>query len=531
MLFHRAARLALDMPGKPLYGAGCRTGVPIAPMHVLRAIGALAVALLVAPCASLGAVQGADEGDRPLVARCARAYAALDAAVDAAGVRDAQASRIPGAPSLRVTRFLASFAHEVGDAAAFAQWRALLEDEDRTARLFEIANLPEGPTRTVRAALDAESLGALAPQAFLEGCGRALADAAAATTQARADLVLRARVPDDYDGTARAFGLYPLTRIGFAAGVRIYEQSVRDAFVALPDAPPPSAIVYAPAVAPALSSVELGALLARSRTNPLAIPQATEVALDRLFEAHAPTFVVGTRGDFDRIGRPVHGPDGLVTTTPAPVVFARAAHTRFAGRTLLQLVYTVWFPERPPAYPGDILAGRLDGVLWRVTLDDDGAPLVFDTIHPCGCYHLFVPTARVVAKPREPSLDEQALVPATLPAVATGAEVSVHVESGTHQVRAVRIGASEVDASIRYRIARDDALRSLALPQGGARSLYGPDGLVPGTGRGEALLYWPLGIRDAGAMRQWGRHATAFVGRRHFDEAWLLDRYFALAAR
>jgi hypothetical protein len=45
------------------------------------------------------------------------------------------------------------------------------------------------------------------------------------------------------------------------------------------------------------------------------------------------------------------------------------------------------------------------------------------------------------------------------------------------------------------------------------------------------VLFWPLGIRAAGAMRQWGRHATAFVGRRHFDEALLLDRYFALAPR
>jgi hypothetical protein len=213
------------------------------------------------------------------------------------------------------------------------------------------------------------------------------------------------------------------------------------------------------------------------------------------------------------------------------VVFARAAHTRFAGRVLLQLVYTIWFPERPPASPGDILAGRLDGVMWRVTLDDDGAPLVFDSIHPCGCYHLFVPTARVVAKPPQPTLDEQALVPATLPALAAGAAVTVFVASGTHYVRAVRVGEPPVAAPIRYRFAREDALRTLAHPDGGTRSLYGPDGIVAGTARAEAALFWPLGIRDAGAMRQWGRHATAFVGRRHFDEAFLLDRYFAPAPR
>jgi hypothetical protein len=28
--------------------------------------------------------------------------------------------------------------------------------------------------------------------------------------------------------------------------------------------------------------------------------------------------------------------------------------------------------------------------------------------------------------------------------------------------------------------------------------------------------------------RQWGRHATAFVGRRHFDEARPMQHYFRL---
>jgi len=27
-------------------------------------------------------------------------------------------------------------------------------------------------------------------------------------------------------------------------------------------------------------------------------------------------------------------------------------------------------------------------------------------------------------------------------------------------------------------------------------------------------------------MRQWGRHATAFVGKRHFDDADLFERRF-----
>ena len=35
-----------------------------------------------------------------------------------------------------------------------------------------------------------------------------------------------------------------------------------------------------------------------------------------------------------------------------------------------------------------------------------------------------------------------------------------------------------------------------------------------------------MGILSAGAMRQWGRHATAFIGRRHFDDADLFEKRF-----
>jgi hypothetical protein len=71
-------------------------------------------------------------------------------------------------------------------------------------------------------------------------------------------------------------------------------------------------------------------------------------------------------------------------------------------------------------------------------------------------------------------------------------------------------------------------LRALPLPEGGTRSLYGADGLVAGTQRSERFLFWPMGIASAGAMRQWGHHATAFVGRRHFDDADLIARRFVI---
>jgi hypothetical protein len=263
------------------------------------------------------------------------------------------------------------------------------------------------------------------------------------------------------------------------------------------------------------------ALVERGRADPLGMPALDDADVERPLATFAPVIAVE-----ERLGRPVHADGGTPGFANVPIVFGRVAHSRFAGATHLQLVYTAWFAARTPAHPGDPLAGPLDGVMWRVTVDRDGAPLVYDSIHACGCYTLFVTTPRAVAKPREDTLDEQALVPAALPAHAAGARIVVELEGGTHYVRSVRLLDAPPRDAIAYRIGHEDALRSLALPAGGTRSLYGADGIIAGTQRPERALFWPLGIRDAGAMRQWGRHATAFVGRRHFDEAFLLDRYF-----
>ena len=485
---------------------------------------ALPVAAFVAlaGCATPPAAPPADDS---LASRCARAYAALDAEVDAAGVRDAAAARIAGFPALRATRFLASFATPALDGAAFDAWLAQLAAEDRRARLHEIANLPPEPTRRARAALAAEGFGALAPQAFLDGCSSTLAQRDAADPQLRAALVAGARVPDDYDDVARALGAYPLARVVAAAAIRNYERGVVEAFAAQRDARPRTA--YVPPPAP-LAPAQVRAIVERGRADPLGIPALDAADAERLLATFAPVLAVEERGGDDRIGRPVHAQGG-VGFAPVPVVFGRVTHTRFAGATHVQLVYTAWFAARSSAHPGDPLAGALDGVMWRVTLDRDGAPLVYDSIHACGCYALFVATPRVVARPRQDTLDEQALVPASLPAHDAGARVAIELDGGTHYLRGVRLLDAPPAGAIRYAIADDDALRSLALPAGGTRSLYGPDGIVAGTERGERALFWPLGIRDAGAMRQWGRHATAFVGRRHFDDAFLLDRYFVPA--
>jgi len=101
----------------------------------------------------------------------------------------------------------------------------------------------------------------------------------------------------------------------------------------------------------------------------------------------------------------------------------------------------------------------------------------------------------------------------------------VRIASRTHYLLGVDVERG-ADSLVRYELRPYDALRSLPTPRGGRRSAFAADGLMPGSERPERFLFWPMGIASAGAMRQWGRHATAFVGRRHFDDADLLERRF-----
>jgi hypothetical protein len=65
----------------------------------------------------------------------------------------------------------------------------------------------------------------------------------------------------------------------------------------------------------------------------------------------------------------------------------------------------------------------------------------------------------------------------------------------------------------------------LARTDGRRRSLFDASGLIEQSARTERFLLWPSGILSPGTMRQAGTQAIAVLGRRHFDDAQLLDRF------
>ena len=267
--------------------------------------------------------------------------------------------------------------------------------------------------------------------------------------------------------------------------------------------------------------------LALAPRDALGVPLVSAAVKQRLLDGHAPVIALSPQGDFDRFGELTLSPEGLAAVKPEkPVVYRRVAFTRFGGSTLVQLVYLYWFSERPKTGPLDLLGGALDGVMWRVTLDEKGQPLLYDSAHACGCYHLFFPTPALRPKPSPESGMEWAFVPAPAPSLGAWRAGGVEARSAhplpQRRCRPRQISAARPTKAWSFAAALVAAGRIPA----DRRSLYGTDGIVPGSQRGERYFFWPMGVRDAGAQRQWGHHATAFVGRRHFDDADLIERRF-----
>lgn len=482
--------------------------------------------MLVAGCASMDATRTVESGT-VVRARgaCAEWFEVLDATIDRARVRDAGAYRIPGFPYLRADRFSAAFRDRArDDPKAFDAWLTRLKGLDAEAREYEMGNL--SPQSFPVAGMRDQN----AARMHTRACADQLARDDLGNDANRNLLFARSQVPDSYADWKRVLGLYPIARIPFFRGVEAWHGEATEMFrkAAMETTPGAGVVRYESAAKP-VTGEQVTAIFRNLRTDALGIPRFTDSEREVLFQAYAPAFEIETTGDHDRFG-PLAWRNGPAPEVDIdrPVAFRRLAYTRFYGKILAQLVYTIWFPERPADSATDLLAGRLDGVVMRVTLGPDGSPLAWDSIHPCGCYHMFFPTERITLRPVPDSSVEWAFVPVVLPALASAQRVVVRIASRTHYVVNVR---PDTDAAgTPYDLADENDLRALPTPDRATRSAYGPDGIVPGTERLERFYFWPMGIDNSGAMRQWGTHATAFVGKRHFDDADLFERRFELSS-
>lgn len=407
--------------------------------------------------------------------QCRAKFGEVDARIDKSGMRDAGYHRVPGFPYLRSDRLMASFNRELAEPAAFDDWTLQLRDNDAYSREIEFSNM--GLTTAERAQLLVD----------LRLCAVWLTNTELGDPVTLKRLRRAMQVPGDATPRSDADGAAWRAR------------------------------VHADFAAP-LSAESTMLWQAGAPTDPRVVAQGFSGALhDHLGRAgllmgewpilaarYAPKLWIETHGDYDRPGAPVwQSSDAPGIDIATPVVYYLPSYARVKGRVLVQLNYFIWFSGRGEA------DAHMDGLIWRVTLDEGGQALMYDSIHTSGFDQLWFPLAgwapRAAVPGQESVLAPQAAIPA--------GEVAVRLRSGSHDVqRLVAPDAATAAPAGSFELRPYEDLLTLKRADGGSRSLFDAHGRVSGSAD----------------LRQWGRHPVTPLAQRYFDDPALIEALFVV---
>lgn len=449
-------------------------------------------------------------------ASCYEMYDALLSEVKSSGRFDASTKLIEDFPYLRTNRFLSVLPRDT------------YSDKEQQLFADRLHQLALSSFKQELMQLDASDQANFNTREVVV-CGETLLDHLHQSPDLKASLYQRLEVDNEYSLTNRLSGMYPFYALGVMYGVKQYHEDTQALFTEPKrDAEGMWVYVTPEKNTPSMTQLEVKRILDDSCSRDgLGIPTPTSRELDKLYKTFAPVWKIDVVDEYDLPGTPYWDDEesvAQVDTKNKPIIYTSPSYTVWQGEVLLQLNYTLWLSKRPSRYKSDPLAGHMDGMTWRVTLGRDGVPLIYDTIHNCGCYHMFFPSADLQWKNLTEPYQEDALVAAKAPSLGHGERIILSVNSASHYLEAIDKGA--IPVGVRYQLADYAELKALPHPDGGYKSLFNDEGLVDGTERIERFFFWPSGVKSAGAMRVLGTHATAFVGERHFDDPSLLERNF-----
>jgi hypothetical protein len=233
--------------------------------------------------------------------------------------------------------------------------------------------------------------------------------------------------------------------------------------------------------------------------------------------------------EYDQIGeaqvrREADGAFKAVVAGP-PKVYAIYQKLRLGGRDHVQLTYTAWYPAHPRLKLIDLEEADIDSCVLRVTLDGDNAPLLYETIAACGCFHkVFAPRwveeaaaaayglpekdkKFVIEKSVSDAIDWEVAGVVDEPRAAPRRPV-VFLKAGDHKVLGVGSAARlRVPATAdvrRYTLAEYSDLYSVQVVGGSERAPFfdvGHGGKVWGAQRKERFVFTLFGVDDAGQPR------------------------------
>ncbi len=487
----------------------------------------IGIVSLILSCAGTGFQEGPAGDGAP--SEAADFFHRLDAAVDAAGVRDASTVGVPGFPYLRTNRFLEAMKDRVDTPDEHAAWIGRMRALDLAARQKEISNLPDPDLRLSPEEIEPVSeLSREGLYAMAADYGDGLLEKERQTEGFFERVKAAAEVPSEYEAWLQFAGAYPLTVIPVALATwNVQRKFTRFHQTAPEDLPVRGKRVhFAPELTdPLVTTTEVEAYFTRARRDALGLPILSRTQKEGMIAAFAPVFVQDVAADYDRIGGLFWDGNRVEVDSNQPAVYYYFEQGFFRGAPALRIVYVIWYSGRRGPHAPWYEHGHLDGLTMRVSLDPGGRPFMVDFMNNCGCYHFFVPDRERVERVITVSGGADPFVPARLPDPFPKKRLNVRIMSGWHQVENLSAAHAPVDA-VPYRLAPYETLESLPRPGGRTESIFDSRGIAKGSERIEPIIFFPMGVPEVGAMRQRGHHAIKFVGRAHFDAPDLFDRNF-----
>lgn len=442
---------------------------------------------------------------RTFLAACREKFHQADARIEKAGGRLAAYQQVPGFPYLRSDRVLASFANQVDDPAVFNDWTLALRDNDSYSREIEMLNLAVPEQQRVEQ-LEELRLCAVWLSNFELEDPATLRRAAAAS-----------QIPEERGPAA----LSPSAAAALDAETTRRQSQLRTEYERGADTKSAGTPLVLWQVDKTQPDDGAPSDFSKQPHDGMGRVGMTSDMWRALAEKFAPRWLIETAGADDAIGAPAWRDDTVVIDPQRPYVYFTPTYARVEGRTLIQISYFVWFNERRAFGGNDPDAGHLDGLIWRVTLDQDGKPLLYDSIRMSGFDQMWLVPSSFTLKKQAGSQD-----PLLIENVEPQQQPTVRLRSGTHMLGRAEAADGAAATVKGYELHSYDEL--LTLPDGGGRtrSLFDAGGIVPGTDRPVNAIYKLSRIPHAGALRQWGRHPTSLAARHYFDDPFLIDQLF-----
>lgn len=451
-----------------------------------------------------------------LVTNCSADILIFRNLVDQDNAKNASTSALPFYPLLHSNRFLHGLSHSANSSIEIRQWTMLLAELAVKTRAAENKNL--------NVPLNQSSLEELAE------CSRSFASGSLYEQDRIAILsaIQQSDLSAHYLNSRQTLGALALLRPFLKQRILALHVNERKWFTEDESFMRSNTYKIDASLKNSTTSSVADWMRAAYASNKLALPLLREPQLNSLFAEHAPNLQIEFVDDNDMIGTPQWESDNIRINSDNPTVYTLPSMTLFEGRKLLQLNYVFWFSGRKPNALIDLYSGRVDSVIWRVTLDEDGQVLLYDSIHSCGCYHKYFIASDSINVKSQPTSREPANI-FKLDAAATHEGLTLAITANKHYIVGVDSRSpNSPEESILYDIESYDLLNNLE-NDGGSRSLFDDNGLIAGSERLERFTLWPTGILSVGSMRQWGTHATGFIEEQHFDDADLLGKYFETA--